>query len=65
MSVDVDVHDTSGASLSRTPAWPAALHTNVYASQDAGVEPLIRRIVDENLGQSAAPPPPRTAQAAP
>jgi hypothetical protein len=59
MNVDVDIHQTGGASLSKTPAWPAAMQTNVYASQDAGVAPLIRRIVNENLGN----PPARAASA--
>jgi membrane fusion protein (multidrug efflux system) len=59
MNVDVDIHQTSGASLSKTPAWPAAMQTNVYASQDAGVAPLIRRILNENLGN----PPARAASA--
>lgn len=65
MNVNVDIHDLSGASLSQAPAWPAAMQTNVYASQDAGVDPLIRRIVNENSGQQAAPAAARTAQAAP
>jgi membrane fusion protein (multidrug efflux system) len=65
MHVDVDIHDTGGASLSTTAAWPAAIHTNVYASQDAGVEPVIRRIVSENLGQPPSPAAPRTARATP
>lgn len=64
MDVDVDVHDTNGASLTKTPAWPAALRTNVYASRDAGAEPLIRRIVNESLGRSP-PTVPRTARATP
>ena len=64
MDVDVDVHDTNGASLTQTPAWPAALRTNVYASRDAGVTPLIHRIVSQNLGQSP-PAAPRTARAIP
>lgn len=63
MTIVVDVHDTSGASLSKAPAWPAAMQTDVYASQDAGVKPLIRRIVSESLGQPAAPAAPRTAKA--
>jgi membrane fusion protein (multidrug efflux system) len=65
MDVDVDVHHIGGASLTRTAAWPAAIRTNVYASQDEGVEPLIRRIVSESLGQPAPPVTPRTARATP
>lgn len=64
MDVDVDVHDTNGASLTKVPAWPAALRTNVYASRDAGADPLIRRIVNESLGR-APPTLPRTARATP
>lgn len=48
-SVDVDVHDTSGPALSRTPAWPAELQTDVYAGQEAGVDAQIKRILRENL----------------
>ncbi|MDB6103112.1 MAG: hypothetical protein JWO52_3111 [Gammaproteobacteria bacterium] len=48
-TVDVDVHDLSGVSLSRVPVWPAAMQTNVYAEQDAGVNTEIDRIVRENL----------------
>jgi membrane fusion protein, multidrug efflux system len=57
MSVNVDVHDMNGASLSQRPAWPASLRTHVYASQDAGVEDEIRRLVTENLGGSQPPAP--------
>jgi len=64
MDVDVDVHDVSGASLTQAPTWPAAVQTNVYAAQDAGADPLIRRILSQSLGQPA-PARARTAQAAP
>jgi membrane fusion protein (multidrug efflux system) len=47
--IDVDVHDTSGASLSNAPAWPAEMRTDVYAGQDAGVMYEIERILKENL----------------
>jgi membrane fusion protein (multidrug efflux system) len=53
-TVDVDVHDLSGASLSRVPVWPAAMQTNVYAEQDAGVSTEIDKIVRENLQGSSA-----------
>jgi len=48
-TVEIDIHNINGASLSQRPAWPANLQTDVYAKQDAGVEPEIRRILDENL----------------
>jgi membrane fusion protein, multidrug efflux system len=47
--VDIDVHDLSGASLSNVPVWPAAMETNVYAQQDAGVAAEIDKIVRTNL----------------
>jgi membrane fusion protein (multidrug efflux system) len=53
-TVDVDVHDLSGASLSRAPVWPAAMRTDVYADQDAGVSVEIERIVRENLQGAAS-----------
>jgi membrane fusion protein (multidrug efflux system) len=62
-SIDIDVHDTDGPSLSKRAVWPAAIRTNVYASQDAGVEAEIRRLVSENLGDSQEPA--RTARAMP
>jgi len=48
-TVEIDLHNTSGAALSQRAAWPADLRTNVYAAQDAGLEPEIRKILDENL----------------
>jgi membrane fusion protein, multidrug efflux system len=55
-TVEIDIHNTGGAALSQRPAWPAGLQTAVYASQDAGVEPEIRQILDENLkGLEAVP----------
>jgi membrane fusion protein (multidrug efflux system) len=62
-TVDVDVHDTTGASLSRRPAWPARMETDVYAQQDAGVTTEIEKIVRENLQGYASDPP--TASASP
>jgi membrane fusion protein (multidrug efflux system) len=47
--VDVDLHDTRGASLAKGPVWHAEMHTNVYAAQDAGVDIEIERILRENL----------------
>jgi membrane fusion protein (multidrug efflux system) len=52
-TVDVDVHDISGPALSRVPVWPAAMQTNVYAQEDAGVSTEIEKIVRENLQGSA------------
>ena len=48
--VEVDVHDQSGAALSKQPAWPAALNTDVYESQEAGADQAISSIVAANLG---------------
>jgi membrane fusion protein (multidrug efflux system) len=47
--VDIDLHDLSGASLSKVAVWPAAMQTNVYAEQDAGVTAEIDNIVRTNL----------------
>lgn len=59
--INVDVQDQRGAALSRQPAWPAELDTNVYADQDAGVDAAINEIVAANLGQGA-PQGPRTVE---
>ena len=53
--VDVDVHDRSGATLSKQPAWQAALNTDVYADQEAGADAAINAIVAANLGRAATP----------
>ena len=58
-NIDVDVHNSDGAAISKQAAWPSALSTDVYAAQDAGVEDEIRNIVSQNLAQ-----PMTTAQAA-
>jgi len=47
--VDIDLHDLSGAPLSKVAVWPAAMETNVYAQQDAGVTAEIDNIVRTNL----------------
>ena len=52
--IDVDVHDQGGAALSKQAAWQSALSTDVYATQDQGVEDEIRGIVSQNLGHAAA-----------
>jgi membrane fusion protein, multidrug efflux system len=54
--VAVDVHDQSGATLSKQPAWAAALNTDVYADQEAGADAAINAIVAANLGRTAPPP---------
>jgi membrane fusion protein, multidrug efflux system len=60
--IHVDVTDQRGAALSKQPAWPAELNTNVYADQDAGVDAAISEILAANLGHSARAPAPPTAQ---
>jgi membrane fusion protein (multidrug efflux system) len=47
--VVINHHDLSGASLSQVAVWPAAMETNVYAQQDAGVTAEIDNIVRTNL----------------
>jgi membrane fusion protein, multidrug efflux system len=73
-TINVDVHDLSGASLSAQPVWPAAMQTDVYAGQDAGVDTEIQRILSDNLGRpvtvatmqpAASPGSPAAATAAP
>jgi membrane fusion protein (multidrug efflux system) len=56
-TVKVDVRDRSGATLSKQPAWQAALNTDVYADQEAGADAAINAIVAANLGHKAEPPP--------
>ncbi len=50
-NVDVSVRDRSGSALSRVPAWPALLRTDVYADQDSGADAAIDAIVAANLGR--------------
>jgi membrane fusion protein (multidrug efflux system) len=50
--IDVDVHDQSGATLSKQPAWSAALNTDVYAAQEAGADDAIRSILAANLAHT-------------
>jgi membrane fusion protein, multidrug efflux system len=50
--VDVDVRNQTGAALSRQPAWPVALNTDVYADQDAGADVAINEILAANLGRA-------------
>jgi membrane fusion protein (multidrug efflux system) len=51
-TVNIDVHDLGGASLSKQPVWPAVLRTDVYTAQDAGVDTEITRILEDNLGRT-------------
>jgi membrane fusion protein (multidrug efflux system) len=55
-AIEVDVHDQSGAALSKQPTWQAKLNTDAYDGQDAGADTEIRAIVADNLihGTSAA-----------
>ena len=53
MDINVDVHDQSGASLSTQPVWSADLQTDIYASQDNGVDAEIQKILQQNLGRPA------------
>lgn len=55
-AVSVDVHDQKGAALSRQPAWPVALNTDVYAGQDAGADAAINEILAANLRHAPASP---------
>jgi len=52
--VSVDVHDQSGAALSKQPSWPVALNTDVYSAQDAGADAAISAILTANLGRAPA-----------
>jgi membrane fusion protein (multidrug efflux system) len=53
-SIDVDVADQRGAALSRQPAFPVALSTDVYADQEAGADAAISEILAANLAHTAA-----------
>jgi membrane fusion protein, multidrug efflux system len=56
-TVEIDIHDTSGPSLSQRAVWPAQMRTDVYASQDSGVDTLVRGILQDNLRKPQAAPP--------
>ncbi len=56
-AVDVDIHDRSGAALSKQAAWPSSLSTSAYDTQDQGVETEIQSIVGQNLAQPPAAAP--------
>jgi membrane fusion protein, multidrug efflux system len=53
MNVNIDVHDLTGASLAMRPVWAAGMQTDVYATQDAGVDAEIKRILQDNMGGPA------------
>ena len=53
MEVEVDVKDQSGAELVGAPSIDPIAATQVYAEADQGADALARRIIDQNLGQSA------------
>jgi membrane fusion protein, multidrug efflux system len=53
-SIDVDVTDQKGAALSRQPAFPVALSTDVYAAQETGADAAIAVILAANLAHTAA-----------
>ena len=46
---NVDVHDQSGPTLSKQPAWTPALNTDAYAAQEAGADAAISAILAANL----------------
>ena len=52
--IDVDVHDQSGPTLSKQPAWAPALNTDVYAAQEAGADAAISAILAANLPHAEA-----------
>ena len=55
--VNVDVSDQRGSTLSRQPAWQAALNTDVYSDQDSGADAAINQILAANLGHAPGMPP--------
>ena len=57
-TINVDVHDLNGASISQQPVWAAGTQTDVYTTQEDGVDTEMRRILEENLGR-----PPKMASA--
>jgi len=52
-TVHVDVHDQSGATLSKQAAWKAAVSTDAYGDQLSGVDAQIKDILASNLGRPA------------
>lgn len=55
-TVEIDIHNTNGGSLSLQPVWHADMSTDVYAAQDTGVDQEIRKILDDNLKGFQVPP---------
>jgi membrane fusion protein (multidrug efflux system) len=53
-TVKVDVHNQSGAALSKQAAWPASVNTDVYAAQEAGADEDIQSIIARNLARNLA-----------
>jgi membrane fusion protein (multidrug efflux system) len=54
-NIDVSVRDRGGSALSRTPAWPASQHTDVYMNQDTGADRVIDDIVAASLRGGGEP----------
>jgi membrane fusion protein (multidrug efflux system) len=53
-AVKVDVHDQSGAVLSKQPSWQASVNTDVYVAQEAGADEDIQSIIAGNLARGPA-----------
>ena len=51
-TVQVNVHDQTGAALSKKSAWKAAMNTDAYAGQLSGADAEISAIVANNLGRA-------------
>jgi membrane fusion protein, multidrug efflux system len=64
-NIEIDVHDLNGAALSAQATWPTDIQTDVYATQDAGVDQEVQRILDENLKGVHADDVPAVARAVP
>jgi membrane fusion protein (multidrug efflux system) len=64
-TVEIDIHDINGVALSQQPVWAAGMRTDIYAAQDAGVGPEIRKILDDNLKGIPTATAPSTASTAP
>ena len=51
-TVHVNVHDQTGAALSKESAWKAAINTDAYVGQLSGADAEINAIVASNLGHA-------------